>query len=1111
MKRFVFSRLGGVMIFVLSAGSSAEVILDGSLGSSGPLSGPEYRIEARDGRQAEANLFHSFSRFNLNAEESAVFFGPDSVDNIISRVTGGEASSIDGLLASFIPDVNLYFLNPAGVMLGPNAALNIGGSFHVSSADYLRLGEDERFYSLPAAGENLSVAAPAAFGFLDGDIAPLSFSGKGEIAEAEWDNHLSGLYVADGKTLSLIGGNIEIGNGAHFHEEQNGDTVKLGSLSALDGQINLAAAASEGEAVLTETGVDTSGLAKRGDITIAENSRINASGEGGGRVAIRAGRFVLTDSDILAVTYGAGAGGEIDIQAKDALLSAGASLRGDTTGTGSGSDIRIQASGTVSLTDSDILAATFSSGAGGAIDIQAKDTLLSAGASLRGDTTDTGTGSDIRIQASGTVSLADSDIFAVTYGAGTGGAINIQAKDVLLSAGASLRGDTTGTGTGSDIRIQASGTVSLAGENEENAATFAAAQAFAGGDAGNIAVEAENISFKDGAYIILNTYDSGKGGDVNLAGPSVLFAGEDAKGRSSRLESVVREGAGGDGGSVSIQAENIIFRDGAQIITETLGAGKGGEVSIEGTSLVSFLGENSSGQISGIYGSTFSPSDDAGDGGAIEIIAGNIEFAGSAVESDTSGAGKGGSITLRAGETIRVGGISSIKGFSSYVSASTIEKEGSSGDAGNIQIETKDLQISDGGEIVTTAFAPGQGGNIRIKTQDTVSIDGAGADGWASGISARSNPKFIETPEGDIPGSGGPGGDIDIEAQRIILTNGGVIGSSSIAPPGLQSSDAGRIDLRAETIEISGVNPYGETEDALGSGLYAHTRGTGDNAGKGGEIQVQTKRLTLIDGGMMSSNTDNRASGGNIRLAINDTMEIRGDSSGTVFKEPAEAQQEFRTQFGDSRPAVSGIYTNSTSTENGAGAAGDITFTSAGRIHVFITGGAIATKTINAGGGKVTLENAGLLYLRDGEMTTSVKGGFGNGGDISVNSGFIVQSGSPVIAQAFGGKGGNITINTTGVYRFPPQSASPIDASSRKGINGIVQIHSPDVDISAGLVTLPADYLDAEKWAQQSCSAEFSANASSFVVKQPLGMSVPATRNNWLPPAIPGMLKKAFK
>src|SRR5688572_1037367 len=80
--------------FCFASIAGAQVVLDGSLGPAGPLTGPSFAITADLGRQMGPNLFHSFSHFNLAAGEAANFSGPADVRNIVSRVTGGNPSSI---------------------------------------------------------------------------------------------------------------------------------------------------------------------------------------------------------------------------------------------------------------------------------------------------------------------------------------------------------------------------------------------------------------------------------------------------------------------------------------------------------------------------------------------------------------------------------------------------------------------------------------------------------------------------------------------------------------------------------------------------------------------------------------------------------------------------------------------------------------------------------------------------------------------------------------------------------------------------------------------------------------------------------------------------------
>jgi len=199
--------------------SQAQITLDGSLGYRGALHGPNYTISDKVGQIRGSNLFHSFGQFNLSKGESATFTGPNTIANILSRVTGGSPSNIDGTIRSQIPKANFYLINPSGVMFGPNASLDVSGSFHVSTADYLRLADGATFSAHPAVPTVLSVAPPAAFGFLGPTPAAVSIQG-------------SALHVPPGQTLSVIGGDVEIVGGV---------------LVAAGGRINLASVATAGE------------------------------------------------------------------------------------------------------------------------------------------------------------------------------------------------------------------------------------------------------------------------------------------------------------------------------------------------------------------------------------------------------------------------------------------------------------------------------------------------------------------------------------------------------------------------------------------------------------------------------------------------------------------------------------------------------------------------------------------------------------------------------------------------------------------------------------------------------------------------------------------------
>src|SRR5688500_939821 len=93
----------------------AAVVTDGSVGRAVTIAGPAHAVPATLGQVRGGNLFHSFLELNLAKGESVSFSGPEAVRNVLARVTGGVASSIDGTIRSEIPGAHFYLMNPAGV------------------------------------------------------------------------------------------------------------------------------------------------------------------------------------------------------------------------------------------------------------------------------------------------------------------------------------------------------------------------------------------------------------------------------------------------------------------------------------------------------------------------------------------------------------------------------------------------------------------------------------------------------------------------------------------------------------------------------------------------------------------------------------------------------------------------------------------------------------------------------------------------------------------------------------------------------------------------------------------------------------------------------------
>ncbi|HKY53485.1 MAG TPA: filamentous hemagglutinin N-terminal domain-containing protein, partial [Anaerolineales bacterium] len=163
----------------------------------------QYNITGGTRPGGGTNLFHSFGDFNVPTNNIANFLNDGGLptSNILGRVTAGNPSIIYGLIQTNGPggfgNANLFLMNPAGFLFGPNAALNVGGMVAFTTADYLRFQGTETLFnnaSTPETLSPLSTAPVAAFGFLGNNPAAITIQG-------------STLQVADGQTLSLVGGN----------------------------------------------------------------------------------------------------------------------------------------------------------------------------------------------------------------------------------------------------------------------------------------------------------------------------------------------------------------------------------------------------------------------------------------------------------------------------------------------------------------------------------------------------------------------------------------------------------------------------------------------------------------------------------------------------------------------------------------------------------------------------------------------------------------------------------------------------------------------------------------------------------------------------------------
>lgn len=512
------------LLSLTTAPALAQIVLDGTLGPAGPLAGPDYVIGAELGQRFGGQLFHSFRDFSLNSGESATFTGPNGIGSVIARVTGGNPSLLDGTLRSTVPDADFYFINPAGVLFGADARLDLPGAVFISTADRLSLQDGGSFDAHRPEDSVLSAAPVAAFGFLGDTPAPLGIQG-------------SQLMLAPEQNLSLLGGDLLI---IDAHIEVPG------------GRLNLASAASPGQISIPP--LDVLVEATPGTVDI-HNARLSVSGDGGGGVFLVGGQVTLSASRLEAITSADVDGKGINVRVGELVLADGSLISTTTRNTGDGGNITLIVNGALRASGYD------ADGAGNAIFSEA-----------RGDTPDSGASGFIVIVA-GSMQFSDGTLSTTSFGPAASGDITLNITGPLqLTGGTSITSTATGPGHGGDITISTGGTLALSGSNGNNQGSNILAESrgelATAGDAGDIVISAADITLDDGAIISSSTRGPGSGGDITLQiGDELLLGGRDGddKGSAVFAESLGMDPGAGDAGDIHVTAHTITLLDNTTI------------------------------------------------------------------------------------------------------------------------------------------------------------------------------------------------------------------------------------------------------------------------------------------------------------------------------------------------------------------------------------------------------------------------------------------------------------------------------------------------------------------------------------------------------------------
>jgi filamentous hemagglutinin family protein len=847
----------------------------------------QYNITGGTRPSGGLNLFHSFGEFNVPTNNSANFLNDSALatSNILGRITGsnGNNPTLSNIYGSIqttgFGNANLFLMNPAGFLFGPNATVNVGGLVSFTSADYLRLTDNARFNAIPGPADALLTAAPvAAFGFLGSNPGAITVQG-------------SQFTVTEGTGISLIGGNITIQSGT-----QEGETAQPARLSAPNGKLQLAGASSPGEfdaATLQPLpNVNNTLFTSFGYASLAPGSSINVSGIQ--TVSIRGGQFVLSVNEAVLSTSGSpGSPGTIS-------LSPGSSIISSNAGAEAGADVQLIASN-VQIDGSYIQSLTTGGGSGGTISITA---ALDGGpissttgrVQMKGGQIQTaglgpGTVGDIQIN-SGSLSMTEAALIdtllvpnPVMPGQPEGGTIAITATDSIFISGqrpgtttflpsvpglpqltnipSGIYSENFSANTGSNIVIQTPSLTLQPGRIDSH--TFGA------GAAGDLSLILAQLTLKDGGFIGSTAYGAGATGSLHItASDSITMSGflpgifqigpvvrlNSASGTSNATLGLGQGGpvfvstsiltindarissatlGPGGAGDVNVEAATIMLTGGGTINSSTLGSGPGGSVSVTASDQLS---------ISGSSAHSFSS-------GSVTVVNNS-----SAISANTLGTGRAGNVTVRTPRLTMFGG--------GDISTST----GSDAPAGSITVNAGTIDVSSGASIssnsglnVGQAFlsANGSGGTVTVNATGPVTIADQGSGLFTTTV------------------GNGAGGNIDLRGSAIQLSNGAAISATSSG-----RGNAGNITINAgNQLAMTNSSVTTEATQSSGGAIKITTTPSGavqltdstisasvlDGTGGGGSVNIDPQFVLLQNSQILANAVFGL--GGNINLTTN--------------------------------------------------------------------------------------------------------------------------------------------------------------------------------------------------------------------------------------------------
>ncbi|GAB4303293.1 MAG: hypothetical protein Fur0025_44550 [Oscillatoriaceae cyanobacterium] len=1024
---------------------------------------------SRDG----ANLFHSFEQFGLNRDQIANFITNPQINNILGRVVGGNPSYINGLIQVTGGTSNLFLMNPAGILFGQNASLNIPADFTATTAS--SIGFSNGWFNGIGSNDYANlIGTPNAFTF------PSRASGiilnEGNLSPGS-NLNLFGSTVINTGTLTTPDGNINITavpGGNTLRISQPGHILSLEIVPTDNNNQSLPQLLTGGDSLHHATTVT-----KQADGTII----LTGSQTG---IPIASGVAVISgnvDVGGLKPNY------ELNILG-DKIALIGANINSSHINIGIETGLladSLSPSPSPPVSPS-FFAATHTyidptthittGGVGGEIIIWSDNTTQ-----FHGNITAPGA----FVEISGLENLIFRGNVDVSNPNGTPGTILFDPKNITIANGGAdplptnrlFADNPAGSVTfDADSIAGLSGNVTLEANNDINinenivTASIASLEFKAGrtialnanidtsGSNGNITLRANNNSANP------TQRDPGPG-NINMAPNTVLNAGTG----QINLE-IGKLGTGGDINLGNIAASSF-----------TVNANRGNIRTVAPDATINANTANLSTSGAGAIGTPTEP---------LRVQVNNLQA--------TSGSG---GISINAIGEITLGEINSGGGGGIRITADgsiklqgDIETGVATGDAGNITLESINGSIDDFGSFgnISSFADTGTGGTISVTAARFVDLQDIKSYGQLRGgdINVTSNREYISTGSIRSDSDGGKAGNVtlnaggDIETNTIRLTgaeaggnitlnSGGKITSSSFSSNSDGTDGGGDINITATgLVKIADIAVYGSSNagqiniTSSGGGIETGKIESYSEQGAGGPISLEAESNITVG----KINSEGASLGGSIRItSVGGLIDLQNNIS-SFSTNGTGGNIEISSAVGD-------INTGGTISSEGESRGGDITiraqggsirtgvgflrtvanFGEAGGVLLEakqdISTGEIAAFGENAGqfsrGGPITLRSfEGKIDTSNGLI--SAVSGFGEGGNITIDAASDVLTGQ-ITARGGGtfsdAKGGNIRIIS---QRGSINAQNTLDSISEVGTAGDVTLQA-ETNITTNQIT----------------------------------------------------------